>query len=121
MQQKHDLVPTLIVANPVPVQFWKREMLWRDDRYYGQGSYSAFDNVRVDDSARAHYMGVQDKKAFAANVVAQSPLLFWSRMPVAVIVSKGDKKTLKVSDQRFVDPMVSDRFSVSFPIVDEGK
>jgi hypothetical protein len=42
-------------------------------------------------------------------------------MPVAVIVSKGDKKTLKVSDQRFVDPMVSDRFSVSFPIVDEGK
>ncbi|WP_432815740.1 metal-dependent hydrolase [Sphingorhabdus sp.] len=121
VRQKHDLVPALVVANPVPVQFWKREMLWRDDRYYGQGSYSAFDDVRLDDSARPHYMGVEDKRAFAANVVEQSPLLFWSRMPVAQIVGEGDKKTLKVSDQRFVDPMVGDRFSVFFPIGDEGK
>jgi hypothetical protein len=42
-------------------------------------------------------------------------------MPVAQIVGEGDKKTLKVSDQRFVDPMVGDRFSVFFPIGDEGK
>jgi inner membrane protein len=121
VQQKHEIVPTLIVANPVPVQFWKREMLWRNDRLYGQGIYTAFSTVRVDDTARAHYMGVEDKRAFAANVVEQSPLLFWSRMPVAQIVGEGDKKNLKVSDQRFVDPMVGDRFSVFFPIGDEGK
>ena len=121
VRQKHDLVPTLVVANPVPVKFWKREMLWRDDRYYGQGIYTAFDDVRIDDNARAHHMGVDDKRSFAANVVDQSPLLFWSRMPVAQILSAGDQKMLKVSDQRFVDPMVGDRFSVSFPIGDEGK
>jgi len=121
VQQKHDLVPTLIVANPVPVQFWKREMLWRDDRYYGQGSYIAFDDIRIDDTARPHYMGVEDKKAFAANVTAQSPFLFWARMPVAQIIDESDKKGLKVFDQRFVDPMVGDRFSVTFPIGEERK
>jgi inner membrane protein len=121
VQKKHDLVPALVVANPVPVLFWKREMLWRDDRYYGQGIYTAFDNVRIDDSVRAHYMGVEDKQSFAENVVSGSPLLFWSRMPVAQIVDDGGKQTLKVSDQRFVDPLVGDRFSASFPIGDAGK
>jgi hypothetical protein len=42
-------------------------------------------------------------------------------MPVAQIVSEGDRKVLKVSDQRFVDPMVGDRFSASFPIGDESQ
>ena len=121
VQQKHDIMPTLIVANPVPVQFWKREMLWRNDSLYGQGIYTVFSTVRVDDTARAHYMGVEDKKAFAANVTAQSPFLFWARMPVAQIVAENDKKALKVSDQRFVDPMVGDRFSVTFPIGEELK
>ncbi len=121
VQQKHDLVPALVVANPVPVQFWKREMLWRDDSHYGQGSYTAFNDVRVDENVRAHYMGVEDKKAFAANVVEQSPLLFWSRMPVAQIVDEGNKRNLRVSDQRFADPMVGDRFSMTFPIGDESK
>jgi inner membrane protein len=121
VQQKHDIVPTLVVANPVPVQFWKREMLWRNDRLYGQGIYTAFSTVRIDDAARAHYMGVADKQSFAENVTEQSPLLFWSRMPVAQIVREGDRKALKVSDQRFVDPMVGDRFSETFPIGDDGK
>jgi inner membrane protein len=121
VQEKHDLVPTLVVANPVPVKFWKREMLWRDDRYYGQGIYNAFSAISIDDTARPHYMGVEDKKAFAANVTAQSPFLFWARMPVAQIIDESDKKGLKVFDQRFVDPMVGDRFSVTFPIGEERK
>lgn len=121
VRQKHDIVPSLVVANPVPLFFWKREMLWRNDRLYGQGSYTAFDDVHIDDSVRAHYMGAVDKRSFAENVTEQSPLLFWSRMPVAQIVSKDDRKALKVSDQRFVDPMVGDRFSASFPIGDESQ
>jgi len=121
VQQKHDLVPALVVANPVPVQFWRREMLWRDDSHYGQGSYTVFNDVRVDENVRAHYMGVEDKKAFAANVVEQSPLLFWSRMPVAQIVDEGNKRSLRISDQRFADPMVGDRFSMTFPIGDVSK
>jgi hypothetical protein len=42
-------------------------------------------------------------------------------MPVAQIIDESDKKGLKVFDQRFVDPMVGDRFSVTFPIGEERK
>jgi inner membrane protein len=121
VQKKFNVGPTLVVANPVPVQFWKRETLWRDDGHYGQGSYSVFDGVRIDNSVRVHYMGVADKNAFEANVTRGSPLLFWSRMPVAQIVDAGNKRTLKISDQRFTDPLVGDRFSAYFPIGDESK
>ena len=121
VQKRFNVAPTLVVANPVPVQFWKRETLWRDDSHYGQGSYTMFDDVRIDNSMRAHYMGVADKNAFEANVIRGSPLLFWSRMPVAQIVDAGNKRTLKISDQRFTDPLVGDRFSAYFPIGDESK
>ena len=121
VQKKFNVAPTLVVANPVPVQFWKREMLWRNNSHYGQGSYIMVDDVRIDNSVRAHYMGVADKNAFEANVIRGSPLLFWSRMPVAQIVDAGNKRTLKISDQRFTDPLVGDRFSAYFPIGDESK
>lgn len=121
VEQKFNIAPTLVVANPMPLQFWKREMLWRDDSHYGQGTYTVFNNVRIDDSVRAHYMGVEDARAFEKHIVSGSALLFWSRMPVAEIVGEGAERTLKVSDQRFVDPLVGDRFSMFFPIGDESK
>jgi inner membrane protein len=121
VQKKFNVALTLVVANPVPVQFWKREMLWRNNSHYGQGSYTMLDDVRIDNSMRAHYMGVADKNAFEANVTRGSPLLFWLRMPVAQIVDAGNKRTLKISDQRFTDPLVGDRFSAYFPIGDESK
>ena len=121
VQKKFNVGPTLVVANPVPVQFWKREMLWRNNSHYGQGSYTMFDDVRIDNSMRAHYMGVADKNAFEANVTRGLLLLFWSRMPFAQIVDAGNKRTLKISDQRFTDPLLGDRFSAYFPIGDESK
>jgi inner membrane protein len=121
VQKQHKIVPTLVVANPVPVQFWKREMLWRDDSHYGQGTYTPLNGARIDDVVRAHYMGPEDAKAFETHIVRGSPLLFWSRMPVAEIVGEGTDTTLKVSDQRFSDPLVGDRFSMFFPIGVESK
>ena len=121
VQKQHEILPTLVVANPVPVQFWKREMLWRDDRYYGQGTYTPFHGARIDDDIRAHYMGREDAQAFETHIARGTPLLFWSRMPVAEIVGDGAKKTLKVSDQRFSDPLVGDRLSMFFPIGVESK
>lgn len=121
VEQKHNIAPSLVVANPVPVQFWKREMLWRDGIRYGQGTYTVFNDVRVDDSARPHYMGVEDAAAFDKYIVSNSSMLFWSRMPVVEIVGEGAERTLKVSDQRFSDPLVGDRFSMFFPIGVESK
>ncbi len=121
VEQKFKIAPELVVANPMPVQFWKREMLWRDDSHYGQGSYTAFEGVTIDHSVRAHHMGREDVKLFEAHVASGSPLLFWSRMPVAAITGTGAAQRLKVSDQRFSDPLVGDRFSMSFPIAGDSK
>lgn len=121
VQKKFNLAATLVVANPVPVQFWKREMLWRDGSVYGQGNYTAFNDVTIDDSVRAHDMSFADQKGFETSIIRGSPLVFWSRMPVAQIVDKDNKRTLKISDQRFTNPLVGDRFSAFFPVGDESK
>jgi inner membrane protein len=121
VQKKFNLVPTLVVANPMPVQFWKREMLWRDGRVYGQGNYTAFNDIMIDDSVRAHNMPISDQNGFESHIARGAPLVFWSRMPVAQIVDKDNNRALKISDQRFTNPLVGDRFSAFFPIGDESK
>jgi inner membrane protein len=109
VEQKHNIVPSLVVANPVPVQFWKREMLWRDGTNYGQGTYSAPSDVIVDDNVGLHLMAGAQTEALVSGDADGSAFLFWSRMPV---VQAADKK-MNISDQRFGNPMVSDRFTVS--------
>ncbi|OYY68717.1 MAG: metal-dependent hydrolase [Sphingomonadales bacterium 28-55-16] len=121
VQKKFNLVPTLVVANPIPVQFWKREMLWRDGRVYGQGNYTAFNDIMIDDSVRAHNMPISDQNGFETHIARGAPLVFWSRMPVAQMVDKDNNRALKISDQRFSNPLVGDRFSAFFPIGDESK
>lgn len=104
-----NLTPKLVVANPVPLQFWKREMLWRDDIHYGQGIYLVPDNVKLTGAVGVHNasrrLSVEsdkDAKAF----------LFWARMPVISVRGEGNDRDIAISDQRFVSPMVGDRFTV---------
>ena len=116
VEQKHSFVPSLVVANPVPVQFWKREVLWRDATRFGQGTYSVLSNVVVDDQVGLHQMEGDLTKALVKNDVDGTAYLFWSRMPVVRIVGKDANQRLTVSDQRFGNPMVSGRFTVSIPL-----
>jgi len=104
-----NLVPKLVVANPVPIQFWKREMLWRDDIHYGQGIYLAPNNLTLTGAVGVHNASQRlsvesdkDAKAF----------LFWARMPVILARGEGNDRDIAISDQRFVSPMVGDRFTV---------
>jgi inner membrane protein len=119
VERKLDLVPTLVVANPVPVQFWKREMLWRDRTHFGQGTFSAPGAVSVDDFVGVHEMDGAKTKAMVKTDVDGSAYLFWSRMPVVRVSREGSKRQIAISDQRFGNPMVSDRFTVSVPLKDE--
>ncbi len=100
--------PTLIVANPVPVTFWRRDIEWRDAFDYGHGSFTAPDRLTLDPKTVPH--NIRDPRL--AEAVAQSPdaqaFLFWSRMPIVEI--EGDVAMLR--DQRFADPRVADRFAV---------
>ena len=98
--------PTLVVANPVPLAFWQRTMLWRDVERYGQAGYVIGRTPFVDQSQPLHLdhpalaaaRGRKDVKAF----------LFWSRMPI-VVQRDGQ---LFLADQRFNSELTRGQFLV---------
>ena len=98
----------LVVANPVPLQFWKREILWRDQSTYGSGAFDLFGNLVFGPEQK-----IPGNADFLESEVARSSkdgaaFLFWSRMPVV----KATGAVVTVRDQRFMDPLVADRFAV---------
>ncbi|MGL5836901.1 MAG: metal-dependent hydrolase [Sphingorhabdus sp.] len=115
VNKQHGIEPTLVVANAVPVQFWKRDMQWRDEMRYGYGWFTLPGNVYVADKVRAHEMDNPRILIAAGAYPDAKAYLFWSRMPVATVRGKGDERKLVISDQRFDDPRVRDRFTVSIP------
>jgi inner membrane protein len=76
--------PSLVVANPVPLRFWERNMLWRGKASHGTGSFNLFpqrlvlsdrpEPLNLDHPALAAARGRPDVEAF----------LFWSRMPIVI-------------------------------------
>lgn len=119
VERKYDLVPSLVVANPVPIQFWKREMLWRDKTHFGQGAFSAPDAVTVDGTVGIHQMDGSKTRLLVQDDVDGAAYLFWSRMPVVKRSGGDGEGRLDISDQRFGNPMVSDRFTVSVPLKEQ--
>jgi inner membrane protein len=104
-----------VVANAVPVAFWKREILWRDRSNFGFGSYSLGKGVDISPTIRPYNMGndIQSARQFPVSVQFDkgsdgAAFLFWSRMPFAEL----DGDAIVIRDQRFRDPRVGDRFSV---------
>jgi inner membrane protein len=100
--------PEMVVANPVPIQFWKREVLWRDESAYGSGEFNLFDGLVLNKEHK-----IPEYSRFLSPEIARSSddaaaFLFWSRMPV--ITAVGARVTVR--DQRFMDPLVGDRFTV---------
>ena len=98
----------MVVANPVPLQFWKREMLWRNESAYGSGAYDLFGGLVLDEKQDMS----ESSRALLPELATVSDdaaaFLFWSRMPVV----ERDQAEAIVRDQRFMDPLVGDRFSV---------
>lgn len=121
--------PTLVVANPLPVTFWKRRVLWMNDQYRGYQNFDLFGDNENGASRGAH--PPEDRKKFARNIDHPAVLmlrqggistdvdayLFWSRMPSFTIVNQGQEDRITVTDQRFdQNEMVSDRFTVTATI-----
>jgi inner membrane protein len=107
--QAYAAVPnaTMIVANPTPLTFWRREVLVRTRESYG--SYDSVPFLALKRRESAKPIGMDDPRI--AERVQHSPearaFLFWSRMPVAE--SRGDRIILR--DQRFMGVTASN-FSV---------
>ena len=100
--------PTEVVANPVPVQFWRRRMLWRTEAEHGDGHYDMaapdlavstwLEPNRLDHPALAASRGRPDVEAF----------LFWSRTP---FVAEVDGRAY-LMDQRFSSSLTRGNFRV---------
>jgi inner membrane protein len=121
VQKQHRIKPELVVANAVPVQFWKRDMQWRYGTRYGYGWFTLPSDVFVHGKVRETGMNAA---GVVENVTADAEgkaYLFWSRMPVATISGEGDKRILTISDQRFGDPRVRGRFTTSIPWKGDGE
>ena len=100
--------PPLVVANPVPLRFWERAMLWRTPLEHGGGLYRIGQGFQpgavqpepnnLDHPALAAARGRPDVEAF----------LFWSRMPI--VIERDGIVTL--ADQRFNSELTRDTFVV---------
>ena len=103
------IAPKLVVANPVPVMFWRRTLLWRDAARYGEGEFALGKGVarlgraaplRIDDPRLAALAARPDVAAF----------LFWSRMPIVVDDAAG---RAFLTDQRFASGIARGRFAIA--------
>ncbi|HEY9092921.1 metal-dependent hydrolase [Parasphingorhabdus sp.] len=118
-------IPEQVVANPMPVTFWRRDVIWQlfgqNGKIYGE---SQFDLLSAEDFKwqgplvrnNASPEMVEEAKQVDADARA---FLFWARLPVLLKEKKtGDNPELmlNISDMRFRDPVVQSRFSVQTKI-----
>lgn len=93
------ITPTMVVAAPQPLEFWKRRMLWRNQQAYGSGWYDPLASIHIDPVARP--TNLDDPRVAAARASDRQvrAFLFWSRMPIVTMI---DGRAY-LSDQRFID------------------
>jgi inner membrane protein len=104
------VTPDLVLANPQPLAFWRRTVLWRGEGQFGTLDYSAgrewngiiFEDsgvpTHLDHPALAAARGRKDVEAY----------LFWSRMPIVI---ERDGVTY-LADQRFNSELTRNQFLV---------
>ena len=97
------------VPNPVPLEFWKREVLWQNPSTYGRGQFNMFGDSQIIESGLSTNMADLRIAEWSKDDPAAQAFLFWSRMPIAEL--HPDRIVLR--DQRFMDPRIGDRFSVT--------
>ena len=111
--------PRMVVAGEVPLEFWKREMLWRGNAIGGSGSYDLLDGLnsaRLD--PRIVPLNMDDPRLAdaAAHNRHVRAFLFWSRMPM--VYREGGRAYL--TDQRFFESGRASSSSFFIPL-DNGR
>jgi inner membrane protein len=104
---KRSDAPELVVANPVPVTFWKRNMLWRNPTVHGAGTFDLLSGAALGGSRTPN--GLDHRLLTSQRARPDiAAFLFWSRMP---IVKQADGH-LVLTDQRFADSPVRTTFLI---------
>jgi inner membrane protein len=94
--------PEMIVAGEVPLEFWKRKMIWRGKEVGGSGTYDLLDGInsaRLDPRIIPLRLDDPRLSAAAARDRHIRAFLFWSRLPM-VYVQDGHAY---LTDQRFFE------------------
>ena len=103
------VIPTQVVANPVPVRFWERRMLWRTIDEYGDGHYDALSGaLRVENLLRRTNLE-RPEMVLARSRQDVQDYLFWSRMPIVVTLPDG---RAFLADQRFSGGLYRNQFVI---------
>lgn len=123
VEQEYGIEPTLVVANPIPIIFWRREMLWQNDTLFGARNYDIISdrhNRRFTIGDQMFFGGLRGNREMKDPAVSRAIdtnqqlkyFLFWSRMPQARVRKDGLKTHVYVGDARFLSDLASPRFSV---------
>lgn len=111
--------PSVRVANPVPIAFWRREVLWRDEGWldpplfretYGKYGFTLFGGEIEGSRVVLGSTNMADPRIaqWAKGDPQAEAFLFWSRMPIAEPGPKG----ILLKDQRFMDVPTRGNFTV---------
>lgn len=98
----------LVVASPPPLAFWKRDIFWRTADRYGSASFIPGVGGQIDISGVSTGMDDPRLASWVKADPAARAFLFWARMPVA----ETDQETIMLRDQRYMQPLARDRFTV---------
>ena len=95
--RRRGLEPTLVVASPPPLAFWRRTMLWRTKDRFGGGHFDPGHGLTVDRSSQP--LNLADPRLAAARSRDEHvrAFLVWSRMPL--VIEQSGRAFL--TDQRF--------------------
>ncbi|MEQ1640269.1 MAG: metal-dependent hydrolase [Novosphingobium sp.] len=110
--------PQLVVANPVPIAFWERDVLiwgdrvWGPTHYYKMRCHMIFGCEKEEANGKwvLRPTNITDPRIaeWAKGDPQAQAFLFWSRMPVAQVGPKG----ILLTDQRFMDSPARSSFTV---------
>ncbi len=114
--------PDVVFAGHVPVQFWKREMIWRRDGMIGRADYDPIAGLSRPRAADPD--GMDQPLAQQARRANRDILDFmrWSILPTARIERERCRARVRIGDARFGSPRLSARFvqTVELPLGGPG-
>jgi len=119
-----------VVADMVPITFWKRRIILGDHNAYYDASYSLFDDRLVlDDSLPVeiskHAPPVENLAELGKENEDLKAFLFWTRMPVHGIVEEDGENYAIIMDARFKSALAEEyggnRFKVKIKLKESTK
>ena len=108
------IVAEQVIASPVPVEFWRREIIvgGKNDWLVGYSDeISGYEPPVAITSSRCKW---PDPEQLATGGSQSKAFIFWTRAPFAERAPDG---SVLLRDARFYDPLARDRFTVALPDV----